>query len=168
MRESMSVSQNGLGLIEKFEGLRLNEYRDQANRLTIGYGHLILPNEAFPHGITQAKAIALLRNDVGISEKGVNKLVTVELTQNQFDALVSFTYNLGVGSLESSHLLKYLNEGQFQQAAGEFLNWDKVGDLPDHGLLVRREAERDLFMDSDSPATGIICKLWNWFKGVST
>lgn len=138
----------GVALIKSFEGLRLEKYRDAVGKWTIGYGHLILPNENFPRPITEAEADALLRKDLQTSERGVHRLVTVDLDQDQFDALVSFTFNLGAGNLQSSTLLKLLNQGEYTQAADQFLRWNKAGGRVLSGLTRRREAERALFLQA--------------------
>lgn len=142
----MNISNKGISLIESFEGLRLAKYLDVVGKPTIGYGHLILPSESFPAPITEAQAEALLLKDLGISESGVSKSVKVPLNQNQFDALVSFTFNLGVGNLQSSTLLKKLNAGDYAGAADEFLRWNKAGGKEVAGLTRRRAAERSLFL----------------------
>lgn len=140
------IGEAGLALIKSFEGLRLEKYKDAVGKWTIGYGHLILPNESFPRPITEAEAEALLRADLQMTERGVHKLVTVDLNQNQFDALVSFTFNLGAGNLQTSTLLKLLNQGQYAQAADQFPRWNKAGGKVLAGLTRRREAERGLFL----------------------
>lgn len=100
----MKTGINGFNLIKEFEGLRLHTYKCPADRWTIGYGHTadVSANDV----ITEAQAISLLYQDVAESERAVNKYVHVPLTQNQFDALVSFVFNLGVGSFRTSTLLK--------------------------------------------------------------
>ncbi len=94
---------------------------------------------------TQEQAEQWLQEDVQSAVDAVNRLVTVQLTQNQFDALVDFTFNLGSGNLQSSTLLRLLNAGNYAGAAGEFEKWDKAGGQALPGLLRRRQAERDLF-----------------------
>jgi len=144
--QPQSTGAGGLALIKSFEGLRLEKYKDAVGKWTIGYGHLILPDEKFPHAITEAEAEALLRTDLLMTERGVHKAVTVALNQNQFDALVAFTFNLGAGNLQSSTLLKLLNQGEYAQAADQFLRWNKAGGKVLAGLTKRREAERALFL----------------------
>jgi lysozyme len=97
--------------------------------------------------ITQAKAEQLLQNDLTSFEEAVNRLVSRNLTPNQFAALVSFAYNCGVGSLEESTLLRYVNAGKFQAAAGEFGRWVSGGSGPMPGLVRRRAAEAKLFLE---------------------
>lgn len=139
----MKISEKGLELIKHFEGLRLQAYRCSAHVWTIGYGHTagVQPGDA----ITVAQADAFLREDVAASERSVSQYVTVSLTQCQFDALVSFTFNLGAGSLCTSTLLKKLNAGDEAGAADEFLRWVNAGGQKLPGLVRRREAEKRLF-----------------------
>lgn len=136
----------GLRLIKDFEGLRLAKYLDAVGKWTIGYGHLILPNENYDQPISLDVANALLRADLKRTEEGVRNSVTVAINQNQFDALVSFAFNLGVGNLKSSTLLRLLNEGNIFAAADQFLRWNKAGGRELPGLTRRRRAERDLFI----------------------
>jgi lysozyme len=139
----MDYSPDGLKLTESFEGCRLQAYLDSVGVPTIGYGHT--------HGVamgmtcTQEQADAWLQQDVQGAVQAVNKFVTVPLTQQQFDALVDFTFNLGSGALQHSTLLRLLNSGNYQGAAGEFEKWDKAGGKVLPGLLRRRQAERDMF-----------------------
>ena len=112
---------------------------------TIGYGHTgpdVKPGLA----ITRQQADKLLVNDLARFERGVNALVTVRLNQNQFDALVSFSYNLGLSSLQGSTLLRLLNAGNFQAAADQFPRWNRAGGKEVAGLTRRRAEERKLFM----------------------
>ncbi|MGZ2746931.1 lysozyme [Burkholderia stagnalis] len=136
----------GIELIKHFEGLRLARYLDAVGKPTIGYGHLILPHEQFTRPLTQAEADALLRNDLRSAELNLRKLVHVPITQQQFDALMSFVFNLGAGRLRSSTLLRYLNAGASARAADQFLVWNKAGGRPLAGLTKRRQAERALFL----------------------
>ena len=136
----------GLRLIKEFEGLRLAKYLDAVGKWTIGSGHLILPNENYDQPISLDVANALLRADLKRTEEGVRNSVTVTINQNQFDALVSFAFNLGVGNLKSSTLLRLLNEGNIFAAADQFLRWNKAGGRELPGLTRRRRAERDLFI----------------------
>jgi lysozyme len=151
--ETMSVNQlscspRGRALIEKFEGLRLTAYQDMVGVWTIGYGHTG-PDVKAGLTITQQQAEQLLINDLARFNNGVNALVTVKINQNQFDALISFSYNLGLGSLQQSTLLRLLNAGNFQAAADQFPRWDRAGGKEVAGLLARRNAERALFLTPD-------------------
>ena len=144
--EKRVTGAKGIALIKTFEGLSLSKYQDVVGKWTIGYGHLILPEESFAQPITEAQAEALLRRDLSVSENAVNKYVSVALNQDQFDALVSFTFNLGSGNLKSSTLLKLLNERRYQEAANQLLRWDKAGGKQVAGLTRRRAAELALFL----------------------
>jgi lysozyme len=141
----MKLDSAGEGLIEGFEGLRLTAYRDQGGVWTIGYGHT---GKDVHSGltITEERADSLFDKDVEWVEDAVNKDVTVALTQNEFNALCSFTYNLGAGALNSSTLLKDLNKREYQAAADQFPHWDHVDGKEDKGLKNRREKERTLFL----------------------
>ncbi|MEI6639088.1 MAG: lysozyme [Chlorobium sp.] len=141
----MKIGENGLDLIRKHEGLRLEAYVCPGGKLTIGYGHT---GDDVKSGlkIDNSKAEALLLKDVERFEKSVNELVTYPMTQGMFDALVCFAFNLGAGSLKSSTLLAKLNANDKQGAADEFLRWNKaLGKVLD-GLTARREGERRLFL----------------------
>jgi lysozyme len=141
----MKISENGLDLIRKHEGLRLVAYVCPGGKLTIGYGHT---GDDVKSGmkIDTNTANALLLKDVERFEKSVNDLVNVSMTQGMFDALVCFAFNLGAGSLKSSTLLTKLNANDKQGAADEFLRWNKaLGKVLD-GLTVRRKGERGLFL----------------------
>jgi len=141
----MQISETGLELIRSHEGLRLNAYVCPGGKLTIGYGHTG-PDVKPGLKISQDKADQLLRNDTKRFEKSVNELVTVPMTQGMFDALVSFAYNLGAGSLKSSTLLKKLNDGDKDGAAEEFLKWNKAKGKVLDGLTARRENESEIFL----------------------
>ncbi|MCW6023242.1 lysozyme [Serratia marcescens] len=143
----MKVSCRGLELIKRFEGLFLQAYFCPANVLTIGYGHTA--DVQIGKVITAEQADAFLQEDTAESEIAVSQLVTVPLTQNQFDALVSFTFNLGYGNLRSSTLLKKLNGGDYTGAADEFSRWINGGGKNLPGLIKRREAEKALFSLND-------------------
>ena len=139
----MKCSQEGLALIKKFVGCRLEAYRCSANVLTIGYGHTggVLETDV----ITQDDADKLLEQDIAKFEKYVNVNVAVELNQNQFDALVAWTFNLGVGNLRQSTMLRKLNEGDYQSVPSEMNRWNKAGGKTLDGLIRRRKAEGLLF-----------------------
>lgn len=140
----MKTSQKGIDLIKKFEGCRLEAYRCPAGVWTIGYGH----TKGVQNGlkITQAQAEEFLREDLKVYEQAVESCVKVPLSQNQFDALVSFCYNCGSGALKTSTLLRLLNEGKYKNAAEQFLRWNKVGGKVFAGLTRRREEERVIFL----------------------
>jgi len=141
---NFSYSNAGLALTKSFEGLELTAYQDQVGVWTIGYGH----TGSGVHGglvITQEQADQLLESDVAGSVACVNRAVTSDISQNQFDALVDFTFNLGCSTLLSSTLLRFVNAGDFAEAAPQFLRWDHAGGVVVPGLLRRRQQEMTLF-----------------------
>ena len=145
----MQTSEKGIALIKQFEGCKLTAYQDSVGVWTIGYGWT-QPVEGKPirAGMTikQETAERLLKTGLVSYESDLSRLVKVGLTQGQFDALVSFTYNLGARSLSTSTLLRKLNAGDYAGAADEFLRWNKAGGKVLNGLTRRREAERALFL----------------------
>ncbi|WP_412057394.1 lysozyme [Bartonella sp. DGB2] len=140
-----TVSDKGLNLIKRFEGFSPTVYFCPAGYPTIGYGHVVKDNEEFSAGIDEAHAIALLRQDTVVAERAVLRLINVPLTSNQFDALVSFTYNLGGGALQSSTLRRKINRGEHNEAPEQFLRWVFAGGRKLKGLILRRQAEADLY-----------------------
>lgn len=146
-KQPESTGDKGVELICHFEGLKLERYRDAVGLWTIGYGHLILKEEMEKlTKITTGEAKTLLRKDLKRTEDGVKKLLTHSATQRQFDALVSFAFNLGVGNLKKSTLLKKFNAGDIDGAALQFKSWNKAGGKVLTGLTRRREAEMKLFL----------------------
>ncbi|ENR4992181.1 lysozyme [Enterobacter roggenkampii] len=145
----MQTSDKGIALIKKFEGCKLTAYQDSVGVCTIGYGWT-QPVDGKPirvgMTIKQETAERLLKTGLVSYESDVSRLVKVGLTQGQFDALVSFTYNLGARALSTSTLLRKLNAGDYAGAADEFLLWNKAGGKVLNGLTRRREAERALFL----------------------
>lgn len=140
----MKTSDRGLGLIRASEGLRLDAYRDVRGVLTIGYGSTLGVRAG--DRIDAAEAERRLRQqDLPRFEAGVAVVVRVPLTQGQFDALVSFAYNLGVGALAGSTLLRKLNAGDAAGAGAEFPKWCHAGSEVLPGLVTRRAKERALF-----------------------
>lgn len=146
----MNISSQGIGLIIHFEGFRAKAYRDSAGVWTIGFGSTkgVHPGMV----ISRDQAGIRLYHDVDQAEEAVNRLVTVPLNQSQFDALVSFVYNLGPGALQKSTLLKRLNAGDYPGAAEEFMRWVKAGGKKLTGLVRRRAAERALFLSEEQGA----------------
>lgn len=145
--KQLSTSQVGINLIKEFEGFRSNAYPDPATGgapWTIGYGTTKGVKKGMT--VTQAQAEQLLRDDVKVFEEAVRKAVKVPLTQNQFDALVSFTYNVGPGNMTTSTLIKLINLKEYKSAAEQFLRWNKAAGKVMAGLTRRREAERKLFL----------------------
>lgn len=141
----MNISKNGIELIKRFEGCRLSAYRCPAGVWTIGYGHTG-SNVRAGLQITQEQADNLLKQDLTVHCNNVSKLVKVPLTQNQFDALVSFEYNVGYGAFASSTLLRLLNQKKYKESAEQFARWKYAGKKVLAGLIRRRQAEKDLFL----------------------
>lgn len=145
----MQISNKGIELIKRFEGLELKAYQDSVGVWTIGYGWT-QPVDGKKIGpgmvIDQATADRLLKCGVVLYEQGVNQLVRVKITQGQFDALVSFAYNLGLLSLSTSTLLQKINAGDKQGAANEFGRWVNAGGVKLKGLVTRRAEERRFFL----------------------
>ncbi|MBF9234677.1 lysozyme [Microvirga alba] len=152
---SMKTGQKGLALIKEFEGCELKAYRDAVGVLTIGYGHTAAAGAPTPKEgllITPKDAEDILKRDLGQYERAVIEFVTVPLNQEQFDALVCFTFNLGPKNLRSSTLLKKLNAGDYQSVPSEMRKWVKAGGKTLPGLIRRREAEGLLFATKAMPA----------------
>ena len=142
----MKTSQRGLDLIKEFEGLYLQAYRCPAGVLTIGYGHTSVagePKVVAGMKITKQEAEDILRRDLAAVEADVGRLVKVPLTQNQFDALVSFQFN--TGGLGRSSALKRLNAGNYADVPAALLLWNKAAGKVLAGLTRRRKAEAALF-----------------------
>jgi lysozyme len=141
----MRINEEGLKLLKKFEGCKLKTYRCVAGVLTIGYGHT---GKDVTEGmtITKKEAEDLLVKDLERFEAGVKDLVKVSISENQFSALVSFAYNIGLNALSGSTLMKKLNAGDIMGAANQFERWNKAGGKEVQGLTNRRLAERDLFL----------------------
>ena len=141
----MQISQEGLSLIKKFEGCKLESYKCAAGVWTIGYGSTDGISEGM--SISQERADMLLLEDVKKFEQAVNDLVEVSLEQNQFDALVSWTFNLGPANLKNSTLLKVLNSSHvdWNDVPEQIKRWNKAGGKVLEGLVRRREAEALLF-----------------------
>ena len=139
----MNISQEGLGLIKKFEGCELNSYKCAAGVWTIGYGSTHGIEEGM--SISKSRAEELLLEDISEFEDHVMNNVKVSLNQNQFDAMVSWTFNLGAGNLKSSTLLKVLNGNDYEDVPEQIKRWNKAGGKVLEGLIRRREAEALLF-----------------------
>ena len=139
----MNISQEGLALIKKFEGCELEAYKCAAGVWTIGYGSTKGVKEG--DSITQEEADNLLLHEMHEYEGYVNDLVEVDLEQNQFDALVSWVFNLGPANLKASTLLKVLNAKDYEGVPAQIKRWNKAGGKVLQGLIRRREAESLLF-----------------------
>jgi lysozyme len=151
----MRLSRAGAELIARFEGFVARPYNDAAGHATIGFGHLIHHGAATAADrarwgtITRDRGLALLSRDARDAARAVERCVTVPLSQEQFDALVSFVFNVGVGSFASSTLLRKLNAGDRHGAGDELLRWSRAGGRVLEGLLSRRRAERALFLSGE-------------------
>ena len=156
----MQMSENGLGLLQQWEGFKLQVYKDSAGFPTIGVGHLLTKPELtsgeiviggvpvqYAGGLTNQQTLDLLGQDVKPAEQAVNTGVKVPLNQNQFDALVSFTFNVGVGAFQSSTLLKVLNQQQYDEVPAQLLRWTRAGGQVVQGLVNRRQNEIKLWND---------------------
>lgn len=140
----MKISNKGIEFIKQWEGLKLVAYQDIGDIWTIGVGHTkdVSPGMT----ITMAQAEEFLRQDVAEFEEAIAHLIKVPLNQNQYDALISFSFNLGVGALTKSTLLKLLNKGDYTGAANEFIKWCRANGKIVEGLMRRRAAEKRLFI----------------------
>jgi lysozyme len=152
MGGNMHLSASGLELLKKSEGFRDRVYADVAGFRTIGFGHRLSTSENYPQGITMAQGEVLLCADIVIAEAAVERLVKVQLSQGQFDALVDFVFNLGAGRLAASKLLAYLNAGKSDAAAWQLLAWDHAAGHELASLKSRRESEFRLW--APARATG--------------
>jgi len=154
----MQMSENGLSLLQQWEGFKLQVYKDSAGLPTIGVGHLITKAEQaagtitingvavqYAGGLTDQQVLDLLAQDVQPAENAVNGGVKVPLNQNQFDALVSFTFNVGAGAFQSSTLLKLLNQQQYDDVPAQLLRWTRAGGQVVQGLVNRRNNEIKLW-----------------------
>jgi len=155
---SMQVGQNGKNLFKEWEGLVLHEYPDSGGAPTIGIGHLLTRSERisgkiviggqaldYRDGLTEQQCWDLLDQDLDVAENAVNAAVTVALNQNQFDALVSFTFNVGEGAFRGSTLLKLLNQGQYSEVPTQLRRWVRDNGQIVQGLVNRREKEITLW-----------------------
>lgn len=141
----MKVNFVGKDLIKKYEGCKLEAYKCPAGIWTIGYGHT--GQDVFEgKTITQQEADNLLSKDLTRFEKFLNRIIKVPINQNQFNALASFTYNVGMGALQNSTLLKKLNNNDLIGAANEFDRWVYANGKKLEGLIKRRKEEKDLFL----------------------
>ena len=141
----MHISAEGMALIKKFEGCELESYRCSADVSAIGFGHTKGVSDG--DSCTQEEADQMLTDDLEEFEGYVDKLVTVDLKQNEFDALVAWTFNLGPTNLKSSTMLQVLNEGKKSEVPAQMKRWNKAGGNILNGLIRRREAEALLFQD---------------------
>uniref|UniRef100_A0A6C0JTK5 Glycoside hydrolase n=1 Tax=viral metagenome TaxID=1070528 RepID=A0A6C0JTK5_9ZZZZ len=154
----MRISERGLKLLSDWEGLRNEVYLDVAKFPTIGIGHLLTKDELssnkilidginvdYSFGLTNIQIERLLVKDLMKIEEKINKLITVDISQNQYDAIVIFVFNIGIGAFERSTFLKLLNNKKFDQLPNQFRRWNKSGGQIISGLIHRRENEIKLF-----------------------
>ena len=154
-----SIDQKGLTFVKNEEGEVTHVYKDQVGKDTIGIGHLITPLEAarkailinrvpidYTKGLTEAQCYQLLDQDMDNAERAINTFVKVALNENQFDALASWTFNCGVGALQSSTLLRILNQGDYGSVPAEFNKWTKADGQTCPVLVGRRKREVQLWL----------------------
>lgn len=140
----MKISQKGIDLIKLYEGCKLFAYRDSVGVVTIGYGHT--KDVKMGQAITQKQAEDFLREDIVSVEKFLN-LLGINFTQNQFDALCSWTFNLGIGNLKSSTMCKKMMTGASdEEVTDQLIKWHNAGGKPLLGLMKRRAAEANMFL----------------------
>ena len=141
------ITDEGLALIKRFEGCQPEVYVCPGGWPTIGYGHVVRDHERerFVDGIDEAEAEELLRRDVEVAERAVLRLIRVPLEDGQFDALVSFAFNLGAGALQRSTLRHKVNREEHDDVPAEFRRWVWAGGRRLKGLVRRREAEAGLY-----------------------
>lgn len=140
------IPSKAIEFIKKEEGCILHVYRDWAGYPTIGVGHLVRKGEAFPNEITEEEAEELLRRDLLSTAASIGRLIAVPLTDNQYSALLSFTFNCGGGALQASTLRSRLNRQEYTSASDEFPKWCWAGGKKSKGLYNRRMRERNLFL----------------------
>lgn len=143
----MKISDTGIALTKNFEGFSGKAYKCPAGKITLGWGHTA-PELTMKDTVTRARAEEILKADLKWAEDAVNKGVKVPLTQNQFDALVSLVFNIGAAAFAKSTLLKLLNKGRYDSVPEQFGRWNKVLKVPSPGLIRRRAAEVDLWLQS--------------------
>jgi lysozyme len=154
----MEMSEHGRELLAQWEGFKQKVYKDAVGKATIGVGHLLTGAEKssgsitingecidYSGGITKEQVLGLLAQDLGRFEKAINDNVTVSIKQNQFDALVAFCFNVGVGAFTDSTLLKKLNDGSYDAVPDQLMKWTKGGGKTLPGLVNRRQHEIDLW-----------------------
>lgn len=138
------ITQQGLDLIKSFESFSPTVYICSGGKRTNGWGHVL--KEGDPEVVTVEEANAILAKDLEVAECGVLRLISVPLSDGQFDALVSFAFNLGTGALQRSGLRQKVNREEFEDASKEFGKWVWAGGKKLKGLIRRRESERLLFL----------------------
>jgi lysozyme len=152
-KHGMELNEAGIKLIQDFEGLVLETYLCSAGVPTIGYGHTSAAGEPLVTPgmkITKAQADAIFRRDVETYCNGVRGALQVEVNDNQFSAMVSLAYNIGVAAFAQSSVLRFVNEGRMEEAAASFALWNKAGGQVLRGLVRRRAAEAELFCEAQA------------------
>ena len=151
-KKKLELSDAGAKFIAGFEGFRADLYNDAAGHATIGYGHLVHHGKIdgsepaeFRRGIKRERALELLKEDAATAAAEIQRSVKVPLEQQQFDALVSFVFNVGTGAFRDSTLLKELNDGNYDEVPTQLNRWVKAGGRTLEGLVRRRKAEGKLF-----------------------
>ena len=163
---NMKISDNGINMLKRFEGsVKIGDrhviYDDKTGRpvnsdkelpagATIGYGHLIKSDEDFKHGITERQATEILRSDISTAERAIKANITIPLSQNQYDALVSLAYNIGAKNFANSTVVKYVNDSNYHNTKyptleSAWMAWNKSGGREMAGLTNRRQQEFNLF-----------------------
>ncbi len=141
------ITQRGLDFIKQFEAFSEYSYICPAGKKTIGYGHVVLDSEQIDEPLSEEDGTLILAKDVGKAERAVLRNISVPLSDNQFDALVSFTFNCGAGALQRSTLRMLVNRQEYEDAAEEFPKWCRANGKIIHGLLRRRLDEREMFIE---------------------
>ena len=144
------ISQHGLAKLKQWEGLKTKAYKDAGGVWTIGYGHTAMAGSPQPYQgqvITAVEAESILLKDLTQYEAAIENNVNVKLNDNQFAALVSFAFNVGIHAFKNSTLLKKLNQGNFDAVPTELMKWTKAGGKKIQGLVNRRRAEGYLWME---------------------
>jgi lysozyme len=151
----VKTSKKAIEMIKHHEGVRLDPYQCPAGLWTVGVGHLIGDGKSLPEDwnkkFTMKEVDKILADDLIRFENGINRLTSVSLTQGQFDALVSFSFNVGLGNYQASTLRAKLNRGDYEGASNEFPKWRRGGGRVLPGLVKRRADERNLFLTEDEP-----------------
>ena len=147
------IPNKAVEFVKREEGCVLHVYKDTEGYDTIGVGHLIRKGETFPAGVTEDEAEDLLRKDLLSSAASIARLIHVPLTEGQYIALLSFTFNLGGGALQRSTLRSRLNRGEYASASEEFPKWCWAGGKKEKGLYYRRIREMNLFLQNGESET---------------
>ena len=139
------ITDRGVALIKRHEGFVAAPYRCPAGYLTVGYGHVLLPGERFEEGVNERQAEQLLEADVRQAEQAVLRLITAPLADGQFDALVSFTFNVGAGALQRSTLRACVNDSRHDDVPDQLMRWVWAGGRRLKGLVARRADEAAMY-----------------------